>query len=1321
MNPPTDKPLSLQHRLDEVVADYLAALQAGRPTDRQALLERHADLATELQAFFADHDAFRQLGSPLRPAAHADRAACDEPTLGHEGGVAAGEAVRYFGDYEVLEEIARGGMGIVFKARQKSLNRLVALKMILEGRLACAEDVVRFRAEAEAAARLDHPHIVPIHEIGEYEGRHYFSMKLVEGGSLAQRGPALAADLRAVAGLMAKVARAVHYAHQRGVLHRDLKPANVLLDDRGDPHITDFGLAKLVQGGRGLTRTGAIVGTPGYMAPEQAGGRKDLTTAVDVYGLGAVLYEVLTGRPPFRAETPLDTVLQVLEAEPAQPRSVNPKIDRDLETICLKCLEKEPGRRYDSAAALADDLERFLAGEPIHARPVGQGERLRRWCRRNPVVAGLTALVAVALVLGTVVSTGFALQAQKSAKAADEKAAEAGEKERDALSQKAKTEEALTRAESFRLAFQSELIRPRNPGLALLLAIEAVRRQPNRHANSALYAALDECPEVRTFLGHRREVVGVAFSPDSRRLVTWAEDDSARLWEVATGREIAVLRHQDWVIVRRDSPIVEARFSPDGRRVLTLSLARYNHGIDSWSGGLRPTANVWDAATGARITSWRLPDNDPRSPKDAASPDPRHVIGFSPDGTRVILTAGGLPAPRVWEVATGRELLALEGHEAPVVAVDYSPDGKHLATGSVDHTARVWDAATGKQVGLFHGHACGVSFVHFSPDGRRVLSLGDGIRHVVRDAAGKLGRVNVLLEAPEARKEPAGYLWEATTGKEFRPLIWPKPDYGFCATAQFSPNGNLVLTSGNRSEAHTDGRNPDLQNDPNVWEVAGTGLILATLKEPGRAGSWSGHVVSAAFGPAGRYAVTTHNYGKTVRLWEAATGAEVAANFVGHGDTVRAAAFSPDGRFLATGSADGTARLWDLAALQPTAPHRQRWLAGGFLNAAVAFSPDGRRLAMPEAWQGRGRVHIWDLQKGEKLVCKGDLAGMVADVAFSPDGRWLVAAAMDQCAHLWDAGTGESGAVLRGHEGGVYGARFSPDSRRVVTTSDDDTVRVWEVAGGRQTLVLRKEGAALRSASFSPDGRRLLTGTEGPQKRDSMGNQGWTWDAETGKEQAAFGSRQSISKVPLAWSPDGRRVLAPVLPGGDLYNSEAARSVSVCDAATGREVARLKGHTKTITCAAFSPDGRHAITGSDDRTARVWETRTGILLASLGGHEEGMTAAAFSPDGRRVVTACGESVRLWDAASFSDPAPTARRHRPLAVLAGDAKKRNFQTAFFSPDNRWLLTVAHGSAGATAQLWPMDPLPAAAARKPRDLTAEERELYEILDPGVPARP
>jgi serine/threonine-protein kinase len=441
---------SREQRLDEVVAAYLEEVKAGGQPDREAWLDRHPELAEELAGFFTDQDRLRPWTEPLARLAGELRQAAERTPLpedtASEAGAGSGMPQGRFGDYELLAEVGRGGMGVVYRARQVSLNRVVALKMIRAEQLADEAERRRFRNEAELVAGLDHPHVVPVHEVGELGGQLYFTMKPLEGGSLAGRLEAFRAEPRAAARLAAQVARAVHHAHQRGVLHRDLKPSNILLDGEGRPHVADFGLARRVQADGSLTATGAVVGTPSYMAPEQASGRKGaVTTATDVYGLGAVLYTLLTGRPPFQAETVLDTLLLVKEEEPEPPSRSNRRVDRDLETICLKCLEKEPQRRYGSAEALAEDLERWLAGDPIEARPIGRAARAWRWCRRNPVVptAALGILVVVGVLAGSV---GWAAGERRSRQAETGRVVEAALAEAEEWLEKDRPYEALSAA-----------------------------------------------------------------------------------------------------------------------------------------------------------------------------------------------------------------------------------------------------------------------------------------------------------------------------------------------------------------------------------------------------------------------------------------------------------------------------------------------------------------------------------------------------------------------------------------------------------------------------------------------------------------------------------------------------------------------------------------------------------------------------------------------------------------------------------------------------------------------------------------------------------
>jgi len=519
-----------EERVGEAVAWYFQAVEAGRPPEPTEFLARFPDLRPELESFLVDKAAFDRAVEPAADpntnrllAATQGPATIDHVPLGDEAThpppdpqqTAEGSlgSVRYFGDYELLSEIARGGMGVVFKARQVSLNREVGLKMILSGQLASTADVARFRAEAEAAANLDHPNILPIYEVGEHQGQQYFAMKFAPGGSLAGNLARLVQEPKAAAEVVGKVCRAVDFAHRRGILHRDLKPGNILLDADGTPYVTDFGLAKKVEGDSNLTQPGVIVGTPSYMAPEQARAEKGLTTGVDIYALGAILYELLTGQPPFRGPTVMDTILLVLEREPTHPTVVKPRADRDLSVIALKCLEKDPGKRYESAAALADDLDRWLRGEPILARPASRLERTAKWVRRNPAVAALTTLAVIMLVGGTAVSMYFAGEARWEAKDAKTQRARAEQEERQAIDRLARMY--LTNGMQ-RLDADDALG-------SLPYFVEALRLDEHDSDRAAVHRTrLAECfrrsPKLVGFWAPESPAESVAFTPDDARV-----------------------------------------------------------------------------------------------------------------------------------------------------------------------------------------------------------------------------------------------------------------------------------------------------------------------------------------------------------------------------------------------------------------------------------------------------------------------------------------------------------------------------------------------------------------------------------------------------------------------------------------------------------------------------------------------------------------------------------------------------------------------------------------------------------------------------------
>jgi WD40 repeat protein len=993
--------------------------------------------------------------------------------------------------YETLEELGRGGMGVVYLARQVGLNRLVALKMIRDSALADPEQRARFRGEAEAVARLQHPHIVQVYEIGEHLGLPYFSLEFCAGGSLAARldgTPRLPGE---AAALVETLARAMHDAHQAGVIHRDLKPANVLLSFSRDPQgsaegaplgerplheatlkITDFGLAKRLDGPGGQTQSGAIVGTPSYMAPEQAGGKgKEVGPATDVYALGAILYECLTGRPPFRAATALDTVLQVLSDDLVPPRQIQPKVPRDLETICLKCLHKEPQKRYASALELAADLRRFQGGEAILARPVGPGERVLKWAKRRPALAALLATLVLAAV-GLLVGGGwFTFQLNAARVRAEDLAGAKGRARADAVAEGEWSRRLLYDA-------KMNLIQPdfeaNNIGRVQELLEELVPKAGEDDLRSFewYYWHRVSHRELRTFQAPEGSPVSsVALSPDGRHLAAggnWG-DGTVRVWDVTTGQQLPALPGHR-------GRVSSVAFSPDGRR---LASGSKDDG----------TVRVRDMTTRQELSSFSF----------KGGPHGVWSVTFSPDGRR-LATGQGDGTVRVCDAATGQQLQALKGDPGSVYSVAFSPDGRRLAAGGDDGTVRVWDAATGQQLQALKGHTGSVYSVAFGPDGRRlafaVIAADDPAGRMVRvwDAAtgqqlqalkGHTDLVTSVAFSPDGRLASGSYdgtvrVWDAATGQQLQALVGHTD---LIDSVAFSPDGFRLASGG-------------LLGTIQIW-AAPPVHELFSLKEGG---------TSVAFSPDGKV-LASGNWGRMVRVWDATTGQQLQA-LKGHTDLVTSVAFSPDGRRLAGDGNDGTVRVWNVTTGQ------QLQALSGDKGAAssVAFSPDGRRLAA--AGGTGGTMRVWDVTRGQELLSRTGRTHKSRSLAFSPNGRHLASGSRDGTVLVWDTATWQEPRVLQGARQGVaQKVAFSPDSNRLASGGDDGTVRVWDAVRWQELHTLKGHRGEVNSVAFSPkDGRRLASG----------GNDGTVrvWDVTTGQQLLSFmGGPRGVLGV--AFSPDG--------------------------------------------------------------------------------------------------------------------------------------------------------------------------------------------------------
>jgi WD40 repeat protein len=1022
-------------------------------------------------------------------------AARDEATLDHMSSEPARPEpsepgrVRYFGDYEIVRELARGGMGVVSLARQISLNRPVALKMILAGQLADEIDVRRFYTEAEAAANLDHPGIVPIYEVGRHDGQHYFSMGFVEGQSLAQRLADGPLPPREAAAQMIQVAEAIEYAHSRGVIHRDLKPGNILLDRKGRPQVTDFGLAKKLQSDSGLTGSGQIMGTPSYMPPEQAGGHRGAVgPTADVYALGATLYALLTGRPPFQAATAMETVLQVLGDEPVPLRRLNPSISRDLETIVLTCLAKEPGRRYASAAGLADDLGRFLEGEPILARPVNRFERAIKWARRRPMIAALAGTTLLATVIGVV---GIAWQWRK----AEAQRGIAVEKTREAT-EKAESLERQLYVNRVNLALREAAMGnlPRANGL-LEAGPPRLRRWEWDYVRRLCH--LDRL----TFSGHGAPLWAVAFSPDGRTVASgsgdWPYSNQAGhgelvLWDSSDGRERFARRGLRGAVQC-------LAFSPDGRRLATGSGLR--------APGLEGMITVRDASDGRVLLERPVPGLSVLSV--AYSPDGRRflaglgyfnstevghaelldavdlkevrrfpggpggvtVAAFAPGGDEVALASAG--QVDLWGLTGRSPARMLRAHQKWVYALAFSPDGARIATGGFDGLAVLWDRRTGEMVRKLEGHASFVRALAFSPDGGRLLTGGEdnstriwdvGDGRLVAAFRGHSGFVQAVAYSPQGHTlATAGLdrmvkLWDARAGAQ----VMYRGHDSWVRGASFAPSGRLIATTkgGNYGTPTLD-----------LWDPE-------TGRRTRRVDGVTGFYAGVSFSPDGRRLAVAGADG-VVRLLDPDTGAELAA-LRGHRGQLRCLAFEPAGRWIATSCDDGLVRMFD-----PGTGECLRSLDGhGGPVCGLAISRDGRVIASAEA---RGLILVRDVEDG-RVRWRLDRPGATIDprrdsspLALSPDGSRLASIGWDDATRsgevrAWELQAGRLAFAARGHSGIIHALVFSPEGERIFSASDDKTIRIWDARTGDEVLRLEGHTAAVLCLDLSPDGGRLISG-----------------------------------------------------------------------------------------------------------------------------------------------------------------------------------------------------------------------------------------------------
>jgi serine/threonine protein kinase/WD40 repeat protein len=1105
------------------------------------------------------------------------------PGTGKPAPIASMTASARLSNYESLVEIARGGMGVVYRARDVKLNRTVALKMILTGHLATGVEVERFKVEAEAAARLEHPNIVPIYEIGFEGGRHFFTMKFVEGGSLGAAIAGRPIDLSRAAALLGKVAHAVHYAHQRGILHRDLKPNNILLDTRGEPLLTDFGLAKIAGHVGALTQSLAVMGSANYMAPEQARGEaSQLTTAADVYSLGAVLYETLTGQPPFTGDSIVDILRRVVEEEPVWPSVLNPSVDRDLETICCKCLEKNPAHRYTSAEQLALDLERWLRREPVLARHASTLDRIRKWAKRKPAHAALAAVVLVALM----VLTGVRLQ--YSARLKDRLRTSLMEQARSErlLNHPQASAKLLSEAASIRRdkALRTEAIQTiTQPGVSLVFETPfGTFAAKSFSPDGTLYAAGGDVPDW-----HDGKVVSFP---------------RIRVWKVPSGR---LIQEVEWDPM--GGPFV---FSPNSR---ILAIPQGSNSIV-----------LLDPRTGKMI--GRVPDFG--------------APLFSPDGTRLAISDGTGVA--VFKLSTFK--LEQRRPRRAAVRAFLSTDTLliHEWPQRLDGELRLWNFVTGEERPLNGRNVLPGA----SANGRIIslLYLNDtnlNTQLVLREAMTgmEMARVPTLQPgiggslSPDGRRiafaspsEPGRFLfWDVPGARLLNGLGEPGVEmsgvfdgYQRLGTSLVSSHGSAPRTEASwRSSVNN--FSPDSaffagesrfgERNLLLWEL-GSGRLIATMPGAGRP-IWSEDDRWLAVEHDGVNVLRSTNYtyrqsGRVIaQIWKTAHGTPT---YRLSGD-IRSLVFSRDGRQLAAEDS-----LWNV---------EQRGERMLLQRTTGSQREEVVRFAGSEAWgveaspfrnssSSRFRPLSTLTNRFEPLD-----SPRVISHAFTPDGRHLLIA----CAGDRRSTNAESATTQPHFE--------------LWELAQRKRVSVWPHPPPSSTLPYREASGPI---SFSPDGSLVATGC--------FLNQGIEiWDIATGKQLHCFAPMPPVTgRKFLGMNIDGFDEKKRNVPTSEYYPQHIAFTpdnhfvvycaqdrVIIREVDTSRVLARVSAGTNAMNGFALSPDGRTLATGGDDRMIRLWEIPTGRELANWEAHESSVGSLVFSPGGNALASGSREgTLKLWD-------------------------------------------------------------------------------------------